>query len=172
MDVSLGSAGRYYVKYRQDGIWKRSDSIPPVVLQRDQLTSLPELSRGLWAETEQNPDDVLDRLTLGPGTQHWGVMTLCKNDDEYWDRPFADTTALFRDHFRAQKKPGSGYDSVKFVALSDLGDWAFNIDGRVMSSGPRSFREAMKDAKDHGKEVWARLLIPYMSSKADICYRM
>lgn len=88
-------------------------------------------------------------------------MTICEDNDELFDRPFADTTTSFREHYLGQMKRCSDYDLVKFVALGDGGDWAFNIDGRVRYSGPRSFRKAMKEAGEQGKEV--RVRVPLFS---------
>lgn len=105
----------------------------------------------MWREIDQSPNVTLDRLSLGFEGQHWGLTILVDGSE----MPFADTYATFSSHFYGNTKRVLSYDKVKFVALGQLGDWAFNVDGKVYYSGPESFKKAMRRAKSAGREVVA-----------------
>lgn len=74
LDFSLGSAGSYYIRYLVDGQEKRSKISPAKVLRPGAEPRFAlELSKYLWEEIDQDHNLELDRLTLGPDGQHWGV---------------------------------------------------------------------------------------------------
>lgn len=110
------------------------------------------MSKGLWRAIERDHQDDLDRLTLGEDGDYWGVVTLYE-DEDWYDQPFTWSTISFQEHLRGKTRHLRNFDAVKFVALGTSGDWAFNVDGKVLYSGPASFKKAMKEAKDQGNEV-------------------
>lgn len=119
--------------------------------------NLSELSRNLWAEIGQNHNSILDRLTLGRDGQHWGVMTLYDDDEEEWyDDPFVDASMSFEQNIHGQTRLLRNFNVVKFVALGGFGDWAYSVNGKVFYSGTPSFRRAMRQAQDRGRQVLVR----------------
>lgn len=111
-----------------------------------------ELSKGLWNEIQQSHNETLDRLALGEDGEHWGVMSFSVVGSS-WVQPFQDTNFSFESHLHGQTRKVSSLDAVKFVSFGGFGDWAFNVNGNVLYSGPESFKKAMREAKAQGREV-------------------
>ncbi|KAG9004665.1 hypothetical protein FRB90_010790 [Tulasnella sp. 427] len=136
LDFSLGSGGRYYVKYLAAGLEKR------------------KLSKYLWREIGQDPNSQLDRLTLGPDGQYWGVRRDVGSCSYFAG---AEYCGAFLRRFNAKLNMVDSYDEYDFVALGFEGDWAFGVDGRVEQRGSNLMRNRISIARKSGKGILVRL---------------
>ncbi|KAG8954509.1 hypothetical protein FRC04_011837 [Tulasnella sp. 424] len=140
LDFSLGSEGRFYIRYLDDGQEKR------------------KLSKHLWNEMGQDPNVELDRLTLGPDGQHWGVRVdrdgRCRTFEQVDDHgPFG--------HRLDSKIDGIDcFDDIEFVALGANGDWAFGVNGRVEYRGSNLLRNRITEGRKAGKTITSAALSP------------
>ncbi|KAG8982225.1 hypothetical protein FRB90_006948, partial [Tulasnella sp. 427] len=124
LDFDLGTSGRWYIKYRQKGPEKL------------------ELSAGLETELNQGPGLKLDRLTLGAGTDHWGVRKAADGSFERFrsvgNRRKLETS--LDDKTTAIKSN----NQIAFVSLGHNGDWAFSVNWHVEYWCPKPFQNALK----------------------------
>ncbi|KAG8906398.1 hypothetical protein FRB99_006993 [Tulasnella sp. 403] len=118
LDFSLGSAGRWYIKYLSEGAEKQ------------------ELSYGLWETIKQNPAHTIDRLSLGSNGAFWGVMRI---PDEGL-KEFSYSAPTLRGLFET-----AGYyecqslfqDSSKHIALGHNGAFAVQQRNGMRVNGVR-----------------------------------
>lgn len=88
-----------------------------------------ELSPYLWMDLGQGSNVKLDRLTLGPDAEHWGVHRAADGSFERF------SSVGNRDRFTRLLE--SKTDNIKsnnqigFVSLGFNGDWAFSVNGHV-----------------------------------------
>lgn len=143
---------------------KRSDCRFPITFWTRSIHPPPaELSRSVGrnrAEPHLYP-------RLSDAWSRWptmGVMTLYDDDEEDWyDDPFVNASMSFEQNIRGKTRLLRNFNAVKFVALGGSGDWACNVGGRVFYSRPPSFRRAMRQSQDRGREV----LVSFMTSAED-----
>lgn len=84
-------------------------------------------------------------------------MTLYDDsEEESYDDPFVNASMSFEQNIRGQTRLLRNFKVVKFVALGGFGDWAYNVNGKVFYSGPLSFRRAMRQAQDRGRQGLVR----------------
>lgn len=139
LDFSLGSDGRYYVKYLAAGREKR------------------KLSKYMWREIDQDPNTQLDRLTLGPNGQHWGVQNNGGSCVYFAD---VDDCSSFLRRFSPKVISIESYDEIEFVALGVDRDWAFAVNGRVEYRGSNLLRNRLLAARRSGKKVLSMAMSP------------
>ncbi|KAG9017379.1 hypothetical protein FRB93_007493 [Tulasnella sp. JGI-2019a] len=141
LDFSLGCDGRYYIKWVQCGQIKR------------------KLSKGLWQDLQIDPNETLDRLSLGPGYDFWyvgidgnGPYSICAMDsslvgqirklEQSWD-----------------------YDDFLFVSLGADDTFSYNVGGATYShSTDPTLKEKYHLAKSQGKKVQSVVLSPYTTA--------
>ncbi|KAG8997536.1 hypothetical protein FRB90_012489, partial [Tulasnella sp. 427] len=86
-------------------------------------------SGGLLAELCQGPSVQLDRLVLGPDTDHWGVR---KTADGSFERFLSVTNrGRFEKLFDSTLGDINSNSQIAFVALGHNGDWVFGVNGQV-----------------------------------------
>lgn len=107
-----------------------------------------ELSRGLWSEIEQDPTQLLDRLTLGGDGRYWGVMLTGTREE-----PFGNIGGVFSAKFYAAVENFSSYEEVRFVALGCEGDWAFGDGSMTSIRGSASLGNAAKLAHQQNRAI-------------------
>ncbi|KAG9009378.1 hypothetical protein FRB90_008373 [Tulasnella sp. 427] len=140
LDFSLGSDGRFYIRYNVGGEEKR------------------KLSKYLWDEIDQNPNVDLDRLTLGPDGQHWGVRLDRDGSCRSFERIYESESLSYR--LDSKLDDIDSYDELDFLAIGADGDWAFGINGRVESRGGNYLRKQVAEARASGKTAQSAAMSP------------
>ncbi|KAG8940328.1 hypothetical protein FRC04_005426 [Tulasnella sp. 424] len=140
LDFSLGSEGRFYIRYMDDGQEKR------------------KLSKYLWEEMGQDHTVELDRLTLGPDGQYWGVRV----DRDGFSRTFeqVDDSGAFGDRLVSKIDGIDYFGEIEFVALGANGDWAFGVNGRVECRGSNLLRKRITEGRKGGKTILSAAMSP------------
>ncbi|KAG9048912.1 hypothetical protein FS837_011726 [Tulasnella sp. UAMH 9824] len=92
----------------------------------------------------------MDRLTLGPNGQHWGVRS--DADGCYYFADVDDCGSFFG-RFYPKIDLIDSYDEVDFVALGADGDWAYAVNGRVEYRGGNLLRNRIQAARRSGKRI-------------------
>lgn len=111
-----------------------------------------ELSKYLWNEIGQDPNTRLDRLTLGPNGQHWGVRD---EDDSFCYFASVDQCGSFERKLNTNLQLFH-YHDFDFVALGEDGDWAFSVNGSSEQRCSNSLRKALLCAKRSNKRPLVR----------------
>lgn len=156
LDFSLGSGGSFYIKYLADGQEKRSEVSPKVPPPCAKTHFALELSRRLWEEISQNPNVELDRLTLGPRGQHWGVRVDRDGRRRIFER--VDRSGAFGRRLGSRIRGVDSFDEINFVTLGARGDWAFGVNGHVDYQGTKLFRKCVTDGQSMGKTILVRFV--------------
>lgn len=107
----------------------------------------------MWREIDQDPNTQLDRLTLGPNGQHWGVRSDAGSCVYFAD---VDDCGSFLRRFYPKIDLIDSYDEIDFVALGVDGDWAFAVNGRVEYRGSNLLRKRIVEGKQSGKTILVR----------------
>ncbi|KAG8997537.1 hypothetical protein FRB90_012490, partial [Tulasnella sp. 427] len=111
LDFDLGTGGRWIVKYRKRGLEKQA------------------LSAGLLADLRQGANLKLDRLTLGPDSDHWGVR---QTADGSFERFLSVSNSGRFEKLLDSKTPAiKSNNQISFVSLGCNGDWAFSVNGHL-----------------------------------------
>lgn len=86
-----------------------------------------ETSPYLWMDLNQGSSVKLDRLTLGPDADHWGVH---KDSDGSFQRfSSVGTRYRFTKLIASKTDKIESNNQIAFVALGFNGDWAFSVNG-------------------------------------------
>ncbi|KIO27719.1 hypothetical protein M407DRAFT_23033 [Tulasnella calospora MUT 4182] len=140
LDFSLGLDGRWYVKYRQKG------------------RETHELAPYLWKELGQGSNVKLDRLTLGPYADHWGV----RRAEDGSLQPFSSIASAdgFTRLLDSETLNDDENSKIDFVSLGFGGDWAFSINGHVEHRCGKPFQNRLADGQKSRKRVSTIVLSP------------
>lgn len=111
----------------------------------------------MWREIGQDPNSQLDRLTLGPNGQHWGVRRDVGSCTSFAD---VDDCGSFMRRFYPKMDLVDSYDEVDFVALGVDGDWAFAVNGRVEYRGSNLLRNRITEGRRSGKTIMVCSFFP------------
>ncbi|KAG9044298.1 hypothetical protein FS837_008390 [Tulasnella sp. UAMH 9824] len=138
LDFSLGSDGRWYVRYRQNG--PETYEISPYPLM----------------ELGQDSNVELERLALGPGVSHWGVY---RTADGLF-QPFSSVTNRFSRLMDPEAEGRECSSQIDFISLGYGGWWAFGVNGRVEYRCGKPFRNILTNGQKAHKRVSTIVLSP------------
>lgn len=140
LDFALGSGGRWYVRYRQKGPERQA------------------LSPNLWVELGQGSNVKLDRLTLGPDADHWGVQRAAGGSFQRF------SSVGNRDRFTrlldSKTENIKSNNQIGFVSLGHSGDWAFRVNGHVEHRCSKPFHNELTGGWKARKRVSTVILSP------------
>ncbi|KAG8988696.1 hypothetical protein FRB90_002600 [Tulasnella sp. 427] len=140
LDFDLGADGRWIVKYRKRGLEKQA------------------LSTGLLAELSRGPSVKLDRLTLGCGTDHWGVR---KTGDGSFERFLSvRNSGRFEKLLDSKTAVIKSNNQIAYVSLGYIGDWAFSVNGHVEHRCGKPFQNELTGGWKVRKRVSTVVLSP------------
>ncbi|KAG9012303.1 hypothetical protein FRB94_006334 [Tulasnella sp. JGI-2019a] len=144
LDLSLGSEGRFYIKWKEAG----------KIRQR--------LSRGLWQTMDEDPNTPLDRLSLGVDDIFWGV---CSGGEVIYRLELS---------FRGQiSKAVSDYQirDFGFFSLGAEDTFCYDLAGTIYTRAkdPRLKRK-IQAAKKAGKDIINVVLSPESTTSWMIMY--
>ncbi|KAG8891874.1 hypothetical protein FRC01_014478, partial [Tulasnella sp. 417] len=140
LDFSLGSDGRWYVRYRQKGPEKH------------------ELSPYLWMDLGQGSNVKLDRLTLGPDAEHWGVHRAADGSFERFSS--VGNRAQFTQELDTKIQNIKSNNQIWFVSLGFSGNWAFSVNGFVRHRCGKPFHNQLAGGWRAQKRVSTIVLSP------------
>ncbi|KAG9044297.1 hypothetical protein FS837_008389 [Tulasnella sp. UAMH 9824] len=135
LDFSLGSDGRWYVKCRQK-----------------------ELSPYLWMDLGQGSGIKLDRLTLGPDAEHWGVHKAADGSFQHFSS--VGTRDAFTQEFDSKVQNIQTNNQIWFVSLGFKGNWAFSVKGFVRHRCGKPFHTELTGGWKAQKRVSTIVLSP------------
>ncbi|KAG8966060.1 hypothetical protein FRC05_002901 [Tulasnella sp. 425] len=110
-----------------------------------------ELSPSLWMDLNQGSNVKLDRLTLGPDADHWGVHRATDGSyQRFRSIGTRDRLARLMDSRTDKLKTNN---QIGFVALGFNGDWAFSVHGQVEHRCGKPFQNELTSGKQAQKRV-------------------
>ncbi|KAG9038590.1 hypothetical protein FRB95_000812 [Tulasnella sp. JGI-2019a] len=134
LDYSLGSGGKFYIKWKEGGVIQR------------------KLSRGLWQAIDQDPNTSLNRLTLGAENIYWGV---CNGADMFY---------LLESSFRGQIAKQGSIHSIQNFGFFSLGaehTFCYNLAGTIYTRAKDTrLKNKIQAAKKSGKAILDVVLSP------------
>ncbi|KAG8966064.1 hypothetical protein FRC05_002905 [Tulasnella sp. 425] len=133
LDYSLGSDGRWCVRYRLKGAERH------------------ELSPYLWMDLNQGAKVKLDRLTLGPDADHWGVYRASDGSFQTFSSVGTRDKLTRLLGWKTDKIESS--NQIGFVALGFAGDWAFSVNGQAKYRCSKPFQKEFSDGLKAQKRV-------------------
>ncbi|KAG8889071.1 hypothetical protein FRB98_005820 [Tulasnella sp. 332] len=144
-DFSLGSSGKFYIKWKEDGTMKRS------------------LSRGLWQAINQNPNTLLDRLSLGAEDTHWGATVGGTKSFFLLELSLRGQIIKAESAHRVQ--------DFRFVSLGADSTYCYNLAGTISTRAkdPR-LKAEIKAAKVSGRSIMNVVLSPESTTSWLIMY--
>ncbi|KIO27725.1 hypothetical protein M407DRAFT_7152 [Tulasnella calospora MUT 4182] len=140
LDFALGSNGRWYVRYRQKGPDKH------------------ELSPYLWMDLGQGSNVKLDRLTLGPDADHWGVHRA--TDGSFQRFSSVGNRDKFTEGFDSRIANIKSNNQIWFVSFGFNGSWAFSVNGYVQHRCGKPFHNKLAGGWKAQKRVSTIALSP------------
>ncbi|KAG9012304.1 hypothetical protein FRB94_006335 [Tulasnella sp. JGI-2019a] len=144
LDYSLGSGGKFYIKWKEGGVIQQ------------------KLSRGLWQAIDQDPNTSLNRLTLGAENIYWGV---CNGADMFY---------LLESSFRGQIAKQGSIHSIQNFGFFSLGaehTFCYNLAGTIYTRAKDTrLKNKIQAAKKSGKAILDVVLSPASTTSWIIMY--